>query len=528
MDLKNSRVIVVDDFSHMRTSVKQMLLESGVTDIDLASNGEDALVKLSTKMYDIILCDYNLGEGKDGQQVLEEAHYKNYINAHSLFIMVTAENTLTQVLGALESQPDDYITKPFTRDALAFRLNKLIERKNRLHTVYDAIEKKNYIQALALCEQELANKPKNMLDLIKMSGDLAIRAKDYAKAVQIYQRVLTIKDLTWARFGLGQSYFLQKEYKKALKIFTDLLEDNPQYIHAYDWLSQCYEMLGDNKQAQEVLAESINLSKKSLLRQRRLGEVALKNGENEVAARAFRSAIRQGNNSCFREASEYVNLANILVEEKKPMKAITFLKEARKDLRDKPNEVIQAMIVEASAYNEVHKTKEALKALSDASKIEGQFSGRIDDKHILKLAESHLKFGDTETGNALLRKVAKNHSEEDKYLVEIQKKFGVIDDLQSILEENNKLNHRGITLVEQGKYVEAMELFEQACQGAPKNCSFNLNLAQSCMMQIDKDRHNEVLLAKIQGILEQIADFCSHDKRYQELLFKYKKLLHKK
>ena len=69
----------------------------------------------SYKSYDIVLCDYNLGAGQDGQQLLEELRYRHKLKNTSLFVMITAESSRDMVLGALEYLPDDYLTKPITQ-----------------------------------------------------------------------------------------------------------------------------------------------------------------------------------------------------------------------------------------------------------------------------------------------------------------------------------------------------------------------------------------------------------------------------
>ncbi|MGD8932607.1 MAG: response regulator, partial [Chromatiales bacterium] len=114
-NLLNQRsYLVVDDFGDMRSTLRSMLSLFGVTDIDNAKNGADAIQQMEHKRYGVVLCDYNLGIGKDGQQVLEEARHRNLISVSTAFIMITAENTLSMVLGALEYEPDSYLYKPFT------------------------------------------------------------------------------------------------------------------------------------------------------------------------------------------------------------------------------------------------------------------------------------------------------------------------------------------------------------------------------------------------------------------------------
>ncbi len=58
------RFLIVDDFSDFRSSVRSMLRELGVKDVDTADTGEQALKMCSQKSYDFILQDFHLGDGK--------------------------------------------------------------------------------------------------------------------------------------------------------------------------------------------------------------------------------------------------------------------------------------------------------------------------------------------------------------------------------------------------------------------------------------------------------------------------------
>lgn len=58
--------LVVDDFGDMRSMLRSMLSSIGIADVDTAINGREAIDALQRKRYDIILCDYNLGPGKNG------------------------------------------------------------------------------------------------------------------------------------------------------------------------------------------------------------------------------------------------------------------------------------------------------------------------------------------------------------------------------------------------------------------------------------------------------------------------------
>jgi DNA-binding response OmpR family regulator len=79
---------------------------------------QDAIYRIRNNTPDIILCDYMLGDGRSGQQMLEELRRFNLLPDETIFMMVTGEQSYEQVVSAVELVPDDYIIKPFSPDKL--------------------------------------------------------------------------------------------------------------------------------------------------------------------------------------------------------------------------------------------------------------------------------------------------------------------------------------------------------------------------------------------------------------------------
>ena len=152
---KQKRGLVIDDYPDMRGSIRRMLENFGVSKVDTASNGEEAILKCEENFYDIILADYNLGDAKNGQQILEELRFKNLLKNTSLYMMITAETTKDMVFGALEYQPDDYLTKPFTQAVLGKRLDRMLIEKESLYEINSAMDKLDFDRAIKLCQQRI-------------------------------------------------------------------------------------------------------------------------------------------------------------------------------------------------------------------------------------------------------------------------------------------------------------------------------------------------------------------------------------
>jgi len=159
--IEKLKFLIVDDYADMRSVLQNMLLSFGVQNIDIASNGKDAIRAIEHQRYDVILCDYNLGEGRDGQQVLEEIRHRKLIGVGTVFLMVTAENTRVMVMGAVEYEPDSYLTKPFTKDLLGQRLTNLLNMKADLVEIEQAIANRDHDLANRLIDDKLEKNSKN-------------------------------------------------------------------------------------------------------------------------------------------------------------------------------------------------------------------------------------------------------------------------------------------------------------------------------------------------------------------------------
>ena len=107
-------VLVVDDIDTIRSAVKGMLQMLGCKDISTATNGERALEVCKHHEFDFILCDFNLGKGKDGYQLFEELKLRKLLKNNALFVLISAETAIQIIHGIVELQPDDYLLKPFS------------------------------------------------------------------------------------------------------------------------------------------------------------------------------------------------------------------------------------------------------------------------------------------------------------------------------------------------------------------------------------------------------------------------------
>ncbi|MFC1602648.1 response regulator [Pseudomonadota bacterium] len=524
VSISGRQILIVDDFSDMRIAVRRMLRDLGEETADMASNGKDAIEKIRHNSYDIVLCDYNLGDGKDGQQILEEAHHMGFIKPSCIFIMITAETSMHFVLGAIECQPDDYIAKPFTKELLQHRLAKAVTKKDELMDIYKAMHKKQYADAIKIAEQQLVSKSRYTLDIAKLLGSLYLKTDNYEKASDFFQKLLAQKYMPWAKFGLGQVYYQLEDYTKAIVVFDELTAENEYYLEAYDWSAKCSLAMDDKVQAQEKLATASRISPKTVARQCELGGLAKENGELDIASSAYRSAIQYGAHSCFKSSKEYLGMNEILLEKGDTLKALSNLKEARDQLKETPADLLQVVTATADVHAGKNGKEEAQRYLEQAAKIYQENSSAIPNEASLTLAATALKLDDMKLGTAIVSSLAENNHDDDELLGDLNamvNETGHADELSEIIssstEELRALNKKGIQLAESGQLKESLELLEKAAEKAPNSKAFNLNTALACIMLMKKNGADDQLLFKARSHLERVEKAGKVDERYAEL-----------
>jgi len=117
--MTNIRILVVEDEPDQRRIVAGILRGVG-HEVDDVDSAEAALARLENASYDLVLSDWKL-PGGDGMSILT-ALRENW--PATAFIMVTAYGSISRAVEAIRAGADDYLAKPFQRDALLLAIEK--------------------------------------------------------------------------------------------------------------------------------------------------------------------------------------------------------------------------------------------------------------------------------------------------------------------------------------------------------------------------------------------------------------------
>ncbi len=521
INLKLKKVLVVDDFFNFRLTLKNMLRSFGIMYIDDAANGEEALKKMAIRRFDIILCDYNLGPGKNGQQILEEGKYRGQIGYSTVFIMITAENTSEMIMGAMEYQPDAYLMKPFAKEVLEKRLKSISIKKNNIRDIEKAITDSDYDHAIRICDELIAEKPGNLSEVLKLKGETLLKKGDYTQAAEFYDGILQMGSLAWAQLARGRVDFLTGNYESAKITFERIIAQNNKIMPAYDLLAKTLIKIQRPKEAQEILTKAVAISPRAMLRHKNLGSIAYKNEDFKAAESSFKAAVEQGKNSCFRSPSDFTHLAKALAHGDDPQEGIKVLGHALREFPDNSDTRLHLSVAESYVYTKMNKTSEAKRALYDAQKCAEDLEGDIPGELALDLAQAYLMTGEKEKGTAIIKKIVGSNHDNDDVLDDVRavfKAMGMAQQGETLIENTRdeiiQLNNDGVNLARDGKLLEAIAYFEKAAQHLPDNKIINANAAHVLMLHMKQAGANEEELAKAKTYLDRVRKI---DENYPDL-----------
>ena len=121
---KKPSVLIVDDEQVVCDVLYEELSERDYL-CATALSGKDALAKLATEDFAVVLLDIRL-PGMSGMEVLREI-WLNHSNAAT--IMITAVNDVSTAVEAMKLGASDYLVKPFDLDRVATSIHTALETK---------------------------------------------------------------------------------------------------------------------------------------------------------------------------------------------------------------------------------------------------------------------------------------------------------------------------------------------------------------------------------------------------------------
>jgi two-component system chemotaxis response regulator CheY len=121
---KTMNVLIVDDYKTMLRIIRNLLKQIDFNNVEEASDGAEALSKLRTGSFGLVISDWNM-QPMTGLELLQEVRQDPRLKTLP-FIMITAESKTENVVAAKQAGVSNYIVKPFNAETLKEKIEKVL------------------------------------------------------------------------------------------------------------------------------------------------------------------------------------------------------------------------------------------------------------------------------------------------------------------------------------------------------------------------------------------------------------------
>ena len=178
------KILIIDDDMDMCQLLARFLQRKGF-ETATASNGSKGIAAFKEGHYDLVLCDFRLGD-KDGVEVLKEI---KQVNHQVPVIIITGYSDIKMAVEVIRQGAFDYITKPLVPDEVLNLINSAINNPKGENAVAGKATNGSAARI-------------NQSDVTVISGYLV--GKD-ASIQQMYQQIKTIAPTNYSVIIYGES-----------------------------------------------------------------------------------------------------------------------------------------------------------------------------------------------------------------------------------------------------------------------------------------------------------------------------------
>src|SRR5450830_355876 len=534
-DLSGLSALIIEPHAGMRANVHSMLSMCGITQIEHASSANNAVKHLELKHFDLVLCEYDLEGGQDGQQLLEDLRHHKLISLSTMFFMVTAEGNYSKVVSAAELAPTDYILKPFTADRLLERIARALERRAALMPVYDLMEAGAQREAIGACIEGIRAHPKYAVDFLRLRAELHMFLGEPAEAEPIYVQLFESKAIAWARLGLAKTLFMRERYSEAEEVLQNLVESNNKFVDAYDWLAKTHAAAGALEKAQAVLTAGVAVSPHAVRRLRKLGEIALETGDSDAAEKVLKQVVSKAKYSEFRDPEDHVKLVQTLVAKGDPVQAAAVIRDLDKSMGGQKNTAVCSAIASAMVHeytgNEV-RLNEALIAAISAARDATTLSADTKMELARNCLQNNMEAGAMEVMGDVMRN-ATNNAAMTKAMA-VFEKAGKTEMAAAVAQKSRQvvidMVAAGAQKAKEGDYRGAVDLMTEAVSKMPENPQVAFNAAVAVLKCLEHTGWDKAMGAQAASLIASVRRLDPVNAKlptlaglHQQILKKYNK-----
>lgn len=516
----NLHALVIDDMSVQQTTLRGQLGQLGIGKVDVSANADDATRLIKSRRYNLILCDFNLNQKTDGQQLFEHLRDNNLLPADCLFFMVTAESGYASVASATEHHPDAYLLKPITASHIEDRLKALLEKRDALLPISQKLAKDDLPGAILACDQILKTENRWTMAVLQIKGKTLLQLGKHDEAKQAYRQALDKRaNLPWAQLGLARAHKAAGQFDEARQLAQAIIQtpEGEKNVAAYDVVAESMDAQGDAQGAMWVLRDAAAVVP-SARRQRLLGESAYRNGDLDTAKECLQKVAKATKGSVIAQPQDSLLLAQAMVDMGDSAEALKLLADANNLYKNLPAFGSVALAIQVQAQVKSGAKDEAEKTLKRAR--ETLRKGKADFATIA-LAKAELMAGHEEEGLKLLATAVSSDHENPKtkqMIGNALRNTGHEDKIDRIVNSSSAVMQTRVQdarkLLRDSQIDEAVLAIEKAVSDYPENTGVLLQAAQiNCMALRLKKDYNVNMVERVRLYLNRLDQLMpAHDR----------------
>lgn len=201
------RVLIIDDDIDICTLLSRFLNKEGY-ETDVAYTGNKGIAKFKESHFDIVLCDYRLGD-KEGRDVLSEIKERN---PQTIVLIITGYSDIKTAVEVIKRGAYDYITKPLIPAEVLNVLNSAINNQAQAPVQSQPMAK----------ETSSAGSPsttKNKMPAFQTNGEFLVGESESTK--ELYRQIEIVAPTNYSIILYGESGTGKEVIAKTIHSYSD-------------------------------------------------------------------------------------------------------------------------------------------------------------------------------------------------------------------------------------------------------------------------------------------------------------------
>ena len=534
----DKKILIIEDQRPFLILLRGLLTSLEAKDIDTCANAEKAVFMCRKTAYDIVICDLHLGnKKKNGFELVEELRVKKWLKPQAVFILISADAARPVVMGSIERRPDDYLVKPFSQAQMKSRIIRAWAKRQYLSPIFVTADKGQYTQAVQVAKELMLQNSPFKHQCLQILIELYWRTEQNELAIQLLSNDDKLQSALWFQVAKGRTELALKQYENVVITANKLIKKNRFCVDAHDLLAEAQSALNRPEDALVTIQDALKISPFSLDRQFIACRIARESGDYKLASETCLSIWEQSKRSVHQSSVHWCGYIRSLLDaaehtdEKKlknrfQQEALLAMQRSRFDdilprLESEFNVSIFEDLMNARINAIDGKLIEAKRLITHSQFTIAQ---RYDDYPNVYAPDSiHmlLKLGEFEDAQTLIKKFDKTLSSFDPNSLYAIKQAQL--ETKNIMGNYVSFNKKGIELYQQGQFVKAKEVFENAQAIAPVNTGVALNLLQCLLKLVKKGKKKRidpkylVECRKVYRIIDGMPLSVQHQKKFDAL-----------